>query len=235
MNITKTIKSMSGTSFHDHVIKASYNDMVKAFGAPHIEFSDKTNHEWHLECGGTPFSIYDWKEALRPSNYPDELYEWHIGAFSPGESYHMFLSVHHYMEDMNSNSDYEDRLEHLLGHFSDPDEAEHYADMDPANWPEGVPAMPSEPEFDSAGFSITDRMEGKKQSSIDWLVSILNKPGFAPVLTKEEIEQARQMDKENLKEAYREGRSDEQSTKDVWFYHRNAESYYNETYGGNNE
>jgi hypothetical protein len=83
----------------------------------------------------------------------------------------MFLSVQHYMEDIDSNSDYEERFEHLRGHFSDPDEAAHYADMDPANWPEGVPAMPA------------DHMEGKKQSSIDWLVSILNKPGFDPVLT----------------------------------------------------
>jgi len=218
---------MSGTSFHDHVIKASYNDMVKAFGAPHYEFGDKSNHEWHLECDGTPFSIYDWKEALRPSSYPDELYEWHIGAFSPGESYHMFLSVHHYMEDMDSNSDYEDRLEHLLGHFSDPNEAEHYANMDPVNWPEGVPAMPSEPEFDSAGFSITDRMEGKKQSSIDWLVSILNKPGFAPVLTKEEIEQAEAIRKQEVIDFA-------QKIQPNMAKHF-LESIYDETYGGNNE
>ena len=41
-------------------------------------------------------------------------------------------------------------------------------------------------------------MNDKKQSSIEWLVSILNKPGFAPVLTKEEIEQAKAMHKEEM-------------------------------------
>jgi len=218
---------MSGTSFHDHVIKASYNDMVKAFGAPHYEFGDKSNHEWHLECDGTPFSIYDWKEALRPSSYPDELYEWHIGAFSPGESYHMFLSVHHYMEDMDSNSDYEDRLEHLLGHFSDPNEAEHYANMDPANWPEGVPAMPSEPEFDSAGFSIADRME-KKQTAVEWLASYIK--GITDLNCDEIIEQAKQMEKEQMIDAILDNRN---ITSQVTL--KDAEKYYNETYGGNNE
>lgn len=219
--------------------------MVKAFGAPHIEFSDKTNHEWHLECDGTPFSIYDWKEAFRPSNYPDELYEWHIGACSPGESYHMFLSVHHYMEDMDSNSDYEDRLEHLLGHFSDPNEAEHYANMDPANWPEGVPAMPSEPEFDSAGFSITDRME-KKQTALDLYVEqsqILQDKfdigliSFLELCRQKVIllDQAKQMEKEQIEMACNQQEFEDIDGLGICETISKGQQYYNETYGGKDE
>jgi hypothetical protein len=75
----------------------------------------------------------------------------------------------------------------------------------------------------------------KKQTAVDLLVSILNKEGFTPVLTNEEIQHFKQMEKEQIEEAYREGRSDQQSPRNVWFYHRNAESYYNETYGGQDE
>jgi hypothetical protein len=36
----------------------------------------------------------------------------------------------------------------------------------------------------------------KNQSAVEWLVSILNKEGFAPVLTNEEIQQAKAMEEE---------------------------------------
>ena len=39
------------------------------------------------------------------------------------------------------------------------------------------------------------------------------------------------MHKEDVKESYREGRTDQQSSSDS-FYNRNAESYYNEKFGG---
>ena len=38
-------------------------------------------------------------------------------------------------------------------------------------------------------------MSNNKQSSIEWLVSQLNKKGFAPVVTDDEIEQAKAMHK----------------------------------------
>jgi hypothetical protein len=41
----------------------------------------------------------------------------------------------------------------------------------------------------------------KQQTAVEWLVSILNKEGFAPVLTEEEIHQALKMEKEQLIEA----------------------------------
>jgi len=44
-----------------------------------------------------------------------------------------------------------------------------------------------------------------KQTAVDYLVSILNKKGFAPVLTDEEIQQAKEMEKQKIENAYRNG------------------------------
>ena len=44
-------------------------------------------------------------------------------------------------------------------------------------------------------------MNNNKQTAVEWLVSILNKEGFSPVLTEEEIQQALKMEKEQLIEA----------------------------------
>jgi len=62
-----------------------------------------------------------------------------------------------------------------------------------------------------------------KQSTVEWLVSILNKEGFAPVLTDEEIQQALQMEREQIEDAWRECMS------------RSAKEYYEKTYGGKDE
>ena len=78
----------------------------------------------------------------------------------------------------------------------------------------------------------------KKQSSIDWFAKKLAKQGLLMTEDSEYIVaylEAKAMHKEEIVEAYREGRSDQQSARDERFYHRNAESYYNETFGGNNE
>jgi hypothetical protein len=69
----------------------------------------------------------------------------------------------------------------------------------------------------------------KKQSSTEWLVSILNKKGFAPVLTEEEIQQAKQMEKEQNEYFFNCGRQ-YQLTGEGTF-----KQVHNETYGGNNE
>ena len=73
-------------------------------------------------------------------------------------------------------------------------------------------------------------MSNKKQNSIDWLVSILNKPGFAPVLTDEEIQQAKAMHKKEIEDAVNFGDEHGQITT-----YLTVEKYYNETFGGNNE
>jgi|688.fasta_scaffold90727_3 hypothetical protein len=69
-----------------------------------------------------------------------------------------------------------------------------------------------------------------KQTAVDLLVSILNKEGFAPVLTDEEIQQAKQIEKEQIETAYKEGNHSEMRGGKVIF--EKMESYYNETYGG---
>jgi hypothetical protein len=162
MKLTKTDKSLSGTSYHGHVVKTTYNNLIKAFGAPQYQFGDKSNADWHLESKGVVFSIYDWKEALIPSQYPDMEFEWHIGAFTYEDSLKAQLEVCNYLDNIDNDPEYEDRLNYLSGYISDPDEAARYADMDPSNWPYGIPTendpwKDNGPEFDSAGYSIADR------------------------------------------------------------------------------
>ena len=66
-----------------------------------------------------------------------------------------------------------------------------------------------------------------KQTAVDLLVSILNKDGFTPVLTDEEIQQARQMEKEQIEETYN------QACLDAFIDdNKYGKDYYNETYGG---
>jgi len=66
----------------------------------------------------------------------------------------------------------------------------------------------------------------KKQTAVDLLVSILNKDGFAPVLTNEEIQHFKQMEQEQIENAYWDG------GQDVPMISKQCEQYYNETYGG---
>jgi hypothetical protein len=72
-----------------------------------------------------------------------------------------------------------------------------------------------------------------KQTAVEWLVSILNKEEFAQVVTDEEIQQAKEMEKEQIMTAFTQG---ELFSGD--FYDPNnpkadcSENYYNETYGG---
>ena len=49
-----------------------------------------------------------------------------------------------------------------------------------------------------------------KQTAVEWLVSQLNKQGFAQVVTDEEIEQAKEMELEQMYEAYMAGAKDVQ-------------------------
>lgn len=75
----------------------------------------------------------------------------------------------------------------------------------------------------------------KQQTVVDRIVNLLNKEGFAPVLTEEEIKSFKEMEKKRLMNAFDEGQEYE------YQYHVNstpkfdAETWYNETYGGKNE
>ena len=77
------------------------------------------------------------------------------------------------------------------------------------------------------------------KSSIQWLISCITEDQMVKAKSLNEwlevFEQAKAMHKEEVKESYREGRSDQQSARNQSFYHRNSEQYYNETFGGNNE
>jgi len=71
-----------GTSFHNHVIYATPNELRYILGEPTFEDNngkDKINMEWYVQMhDGNMFTVYDYKEhrALRPN----ERIEWHIGG-----------------------------------------------------------------------------------------------------------------------------------------------------------
>ena len=66
----------------------------------------------------------------------------------------------------------------------------------------------------------------KKQTAVEWLVEQIDIKN--PAWLKEKIQKAKQMEKEQTISAVKYGCSDWGSAKD-------AEQYYNETYGGNND
>jgi len=61
-----------------------------------------------------------------------------------------------------------------------------------------------------------------KQTAVEWLIEQLNKKGFAPVVTDEEIEQAKAMEKDQIIEAW--------MATDNPLQRMSAEQYYNEQY-----
>lgn len=83
MSIKQTIRSSTGTSFHDTVINTTVNKLIKALGKPmndQNDGKDKINFEWKMELeDGTIFTVYDYKEYRKLDL--DELIEFHIGGF----------------------------------------------------------------------------------------------------------------------------------------------------------
>lgn len=79
----KTTKSISGTSFHGTVIKATPSELTTLFPDAYHEQndgSDKTNFDFYLETeSGEPFTLYDWKEYRKLDM--NEVVEWHVGGF----------------------------------------------------------------------------------------------------------------------------------------------------------
>ena len=75
-------------------------------------------------------------------------------------------------------------------------------------------------------------MEQVKQTAVEWLIEQLKKP-YSDKYIMDIIDQAKAMEKQDIINAYRDGRSDQQSEKPSRFYNRMAEQYYNEIYGGN--
>lgn len=75
----------------------------------------------------------------------------------------------------------------------------------------------------------------KQITAVEWLVKKINDRqngviNELPILLLDEIfEQAKEMEKQQIIDSYREGRSDQMS-KERRFYHRNAEYYFKQTY-----
>jgi HEPN domain-containing protein len=66
-------------------------------------------------------------------------------------------------------------------------------------------------------------------TTVEWLTEKLRiEFGFA--FSNNILEQAKEMEKEQIINTYRDGRSDQQSEKPSRFYNRMAEQYYNETF-----
>jgi hypothetical protein len=70
-----------------------------------------------------------------------------------------------------------------------------------------------------------------KQTAVEWLVEQLNKQNFAQVVTDEEIKQAKEMEKEQIKSAFTKG----DLFAEDYFYPEKpnvdcSENYYNETF-----
>jgi len=83
----KTYQITDGTSFYGITIRASVDQLTKAFGEPENNNTgeDKVNFVWDMETDeGEVFTIYDWKE-YRPLGR-DEFVTWHIGAKSKSDS-----------------------------------------------------------------------------------------------------------------------------------------------------
>ena len=68
----------------------------------------------------------------------------------------------------------------------------------------------------------------KQQTALNWFVN--QRPPRALEDVYDLLQQALEMEKQQIIEAYREGRTDQQSRMPL-FYNRSAEHYYNETYG----
>lgn len=66
-----------------------------------------------------------------------------------------------------------------------------------------------------------------KQTAVEWLLERFNDGTLIP----KSFEIAKAMEKEQIVDAYRDGRSDQQSERSTLWYNRNAEYYYNESYG----
>ncbi len=69
-----------------------------------------------------------------------------------------------------------------------------------------------------------------KQTAVEWLIENSHIIPKNELNKRELIKQAKEMEKEQIINTYRDGRSDQQSEKPSRFYNRMAEQYYNETF-----
>jgi len=70
-----------------------------------------------------------------------------------------------------------------------------------------------------------------KQTSVDWLFQQLWETPKDKLTWHSILEQAKEIEREQIIDAYRDGRSDQQSKIPSGFYNRNSQQYYTENYG----
>lgn len=97
---------MGGTSFHDLVVVASVNELIKVLGEPDYDSNtgeDKTNFEWDMELeSGDVFTVYDWKEYRMIDL--DEQIEWHIGGHSFDVTYAAAIEIENALNNVTESS-----------------------------------------------------------------------------------------------------------------------------------
>jgi hypothetical protein len=67
-------------------------------------------------------------------------------------------------------------------------------------------------------------------TTVEWLIENSHIIPKNELNKRELIKQAKEMEKQQIINTYRDGRSDQQSEKTSRFYNRMAEQYYNETF-----
>ena len=74
-------------------------------------------------------------------------------------------------------------------------------------------------------------MKDKNLTAVEWLLQRFESGDMYNVEDAQFIKhQAKEMEKQQIIESYRDGRSDQQSERQSRFYNRMAEQYYNELY-----
>lgn len=76
---------VSGTSFHNGIVKATANEISEVLGNYESGDGDKVNREWVCKNkNGIVFTVYDWKEGLTSEN---EILYYHIGTLTKDDTY----------------------------------------------------------------------------------------------------------------------------------------------------
>ncbi len=70
-----------------------------------------------------------------------------------------------------------------------------------------------------------------KQTAVEWLFEQLWETPKDKLTWHSILEQAKEIEREQIIDAYRDGRSDQQSKIPSGFYNRNSQQYYTENYG----
>jgi len=98
---------ISGTSFHDVIITATYAELVAVFGEPEGPSGDgKVQAEWiFVDPAGDVVTVYDWKEYDTPV---DRVTEWHVGGHGVDPESQFAVLVSAYIYDRDDDVDVDD-------------------------------------------------------------------------------------------------------------------------------